>query len=560
MLANIWAKSPNPNESTGETLLVHTASVLSRLERLFDVLPGLAARVGDIRLWHRAALACVLHDLGKAAAGFQRVLRENGTRWSHRHEVLSLAFLDWALHRDFDGDLPWVAAGIVSHHKDIATIDCLYPQAEEPKNDPFDPVTKLVAEIPDGVAAALAEFICSEILDWLSRTRLPIFGISPAIPSDPAADFRANAVMRTYSALARYHSLFDSLEREPSESASNLSALALRGIVLLADHTASAHVTPPRLPGHDIAEILERLNLPAESLHGHQKTAATVQGNAVLAAPTGSGKTEAALLWSANQRGNSPAGRLFYVLPYQASINAMYDRLTRVFPQLVTLQHSRAAQALYRRLLETDRYDPLAAAKTARFQRSLAHLHFHPVRILTPYQLLRSAFRLRGYESIIADATNGLFVFDEIHAYEPARLGMILGMSEYLSRQLGGRFIVMSATFPSVLRRVLNDSLAAPHHIFADAALYQSFARHRLEFVTGRIDDASILDRVFGLALSGQSVLVVCNTVSRCKRVHRLLTPLLAQHGIQPEILHSRFNSRDRHHKERILASRMGTK
>src|SRR5581483_10824435 len=128
------------------------------------------------------------------------------------------------------------------------------------------------------------------------------------------------------------------------------------------------------------------------------------------------------------------AGRLFYVLPYQASLNAMYSRLQAVFPNLITLQHSRAAQALYRQLLETEHYDRASAAKTARFQTSLARLHFHPVRVLTPYQLLRSAFRLRGYESILADAAKGLFIFDEIHAYEPVRLGMIFAMIEYLGR------------------------------------------------------------------------------------------------------------------------------
>ena len=202
----------------------------------------------------------------------------------------------------------------------MLSIDRLYPRVEDPEDDPFDPVKELVGEISNSVAAALAEFIPTEIPDWLSKTRLPVFGISSAIPVDPAADFRAHAATRIYTALSRYQSLFDSLEREPSESASNLSALALRGIILLADHTASAHVTPPRLPGHDTAAILERLNLSPGELHRHQEVASTIQGNALLAAPTGSGKTEAALLWSASQRGNSPAGRLFYVLPYQASI------------------------------------------------------------------------------------------------------------------------------------------------------------------------------------------------------------------------------------------------
>ena len=45
--------------------------------------------------------------------------------------------------------------------------------------------------------------------------------------------------------------------------------------------------------------------------------------------PTGSGKTEAALLWA--QKNQNPNGRLFYVLPYTASINAMHRRLSKIF-------------------------------------------------------------------------------------------------------------------------------------------------------------------------------------------------------------------------------------
>ena len=42
-----------------------------------------------------------------------------------------------------------------------------------------------------------------------------------------------------------------------------------------------------------------------------------------MIAPTGSGKTEAAVLWAAAQMNASPTARLFYTLPYQASMNAM---------------------------------------------------------------------------------------------------------------------------------------------------------------------------------------------------------------------------------------------
>ncbi len=169
-------------------------------------------------------------------------------------------------------------------------------------------------------------------------------------------------------------------------------------------------------------------------------------------------------------------------------------------------------------------------------------------------------FRLRGYESILADATNGLFIFDEIHAYEPVRLGMILALVEYFARQLGGRFAVMSATFPRVMRELLNDALLEVRGVSADEKLYRKFARHRLQLVAGEMRIFSILERVAALAVEGQSVLLVCNTVARSKRVRKSLVHLLAPHGIHPELLHSRFNSRDRFSKEQRLAKQMGTK
>src|SRR5690606_3272685 len=92
VLARIRAKSAPRGGSAGreETLLDHTAAVIARLADLHARLPGLADRVGAPRLWHRAFWACVLHDLGKIARGFQAQLKPGSASWGHRHEVLSL--------------------------------------------------------------------------------------------------------------------------------------------------------------------------------------------------------------------------------------------------------------------------------------------------------------------------------------------------------------------------------------------------------------------------------------------------------------------------------------
>src|SRR6185312_13737898 len=101
----------------------------------------------------------------------------------------------------------------------------------------------------------------------------------------------------------------------------------------------------------------------------HQVECAASQGSICLAAPTGSGKTESALLWAAAQSAHCPATRLFYVLPYQASLNAMHDRLAPQFgPGDVALQHSKALYALYHRYLDRDQTAGRAAwaARAAR--------------------------------------------------------------------------------------------------------------------------------------------------------------------------------------------------
>lgn len=75
------------------------------------------------------------------------------------------------------------------------------------------------------------------------------------------------------------------------------------------------------------------------------------KGDAILHAPTGSGKTEAALSWVyANQ---SKGNRLFYLLPYTASINAMMTRLCKVYDRSeVMIQHSKSLNFIYNELCE----------------------------------------------------------------------------------------------------------------------------------------------------------------------------------------------------------------
>ena len=98
--------------------------------------------------------------------------------------------------------------------------------------------------------------------------------------------------------------------------------------------------------------------------------------------------------------------------------------------------------------------DPAQAAQQARWRRNLNKLNYPPVRVFSPYQMLKGMYRLKGYEALLSDYHGAAFVFDEIHAYEVERLALILKTIQYLKQCFNARFFIMSATFPSLIKEM----------------------------------------------------------------------------------------------------------
>ncbi len=578
-LPEIWAKS-----SKGESLEEHSWHTVSRMRNLVLLRPDLPQVVGEERLWQRLFWACLMHDFGKVATGFQKMLRKGGN-WGLRHEVLSLAFVDWMFPTGSQ-DRVWVVAAVAAHHRDLEEIIKYGDKGDDEDR------ARMVAEVAPSSVEGIWRWLTEGVAGWIVALDLAKYGVAvPDLPEREATvdSFYQTAADRIAAAIRQYKNWVEPYGKPLPSLEQTIPALLMRGYVMQSDHTASAH-TPPlpqlALTTPDLIQIWAQRKpnpLPA-SLDGyqpHQRGCSEQVDSALLTAPTGSGKTEAALLWAARQHGQAPGlARLFYTLPYQASMNAMQVRLKEVFPdqelageqyEQVGLQHGRSLLALYRKAMEkysesSDSYQIKAATQEAKLRRNLAKLNYPPVRVFSPYQMLKGFYRSKGFETLLADYFNAAFIFDEIHAYEPTRLALILPMIRHMARHFNARFLVMSATFPQLIKERLKEALGdelAELPVLKDEErnkLFADYRRHRLRVRKGELTAAPVLAGIVEQVAAGESVLICVNTVSRAQDLYKHLKTAILQADCEIVLLDGRFNGRDRLDKEQVINRAVGSR
>ncbi|KKF99756.1 CRISPR-associated helicase/endonuclease Cas3 [Methanosarcina mazei] len=507
-----------------ETLLEHTENALKVFKSIKEAYPETPFICGVSDFWEHLFYSIFFHDFGKAASGFQRSIY-GGEKWKYRHEVLSAGFVSGLEYENQSREA--IALAIITHHKDISYLREKYRTDSNPlaKNRYIEKLQELtpnfeeLREIQQKIPEISEKYLGFELNKFREIKS-----------SEEMVDSYTNSI-RPYK---------KKLDNEELTALHGKYGIFLKGFLTACDHLASGNKYN-LLPGIEDMRAVYSFS----ELRKTQIKALETKGDAFLTAPTGTGKTEASLFWSDANQNQCKSKRVFYLLPYTASINAMYKRLQKDFkdPELVGIQHGKAMYYLYRSFEDEDY---LIATKKAKKVKNLTDKIYRPYKIATPHQILKSMFGIRGFEQNLSEMSNALFIMDEIHAYDAHITALILETLKVL-KSYRANFLIMSATLPSFLRELFKQELGITTEISFTQAELDEFTRHKVSVLKGGIlDNLKLIQKEID---NNKKVLVVCNTVSQAQKIYRSFS----QKVHNSALIHGRFILRDREEIESKL-------
>jgi len=529
----LLAKSKDEkNNIEARTLKQHIDDCLLILRYLRYCFPKAAevSGMGD-RFWGVLRYCVIFHDLGKAHREFQQLLKRLPDQWKlQRHELFSLPFVD-AL--DMDAERKAIMRLVIAgHHKDFSTLRTYLQYYDA------------------GESFGMLEGIDEESKSFEQQFEEKV---DVALIKELLREY--DITIRTVSSETGVYSLVHGYNKMPVYPSENryYTLMMLFGGLKWCDHLGSALVeNVPVLEAEDFQFLTQQQSELREQgldFYTHQQQCAITEGNLILTAPTGSGKTESAMLWLQKQLKITGQGRVFYILPFTASINAMYERLNKAIgpeKEKVGMLHGKLNDYL-NNYFDDLQYDVTTKKESIKNIRERYRSILPPVKVTTPFQLLKHLFGIKGYEQGFFEMAGSYLIFDEIHAYSPDVFAQIKVLLELAVKHLHAKVMIMTATMPRFLQKELENSIGVFCMVKADAALYKSFRRHKVVLQEGLL--SNYLDKIKEQLKAGKKILVVCNTVKSSQYAYKELKRV-AQKSV---LLHGSFTGHDRSLKEKDL-------
>lgn len=498
------------------SLKQHIDDCLCIYEQLKICIPNLPI-YNKTLFWELLKTCIVFHDMGKAHPDFQNMLNNQKHHWnSQRHEMFSIYFINQLNLPDDKKKL--VIFTVLGHHKDLNELFSSADKNYSTDLDDFD-------------------FDISTQIDFIEECKkineTEIWNLAKSYNYEKQSDKQLNII-----SLIKFE-----IKNNKTSDDNYLIKMLLVGAMKQCDHLASAGIN--KLQKIELKDFSFLFNYKH---YNHQQLANNTLGNVILTAPTGSGKTETSLLWLKKQFEIKGQGRVFYILPYTASINAMYERLSNDFnnnASKVGMMHGKLAQFIENKMNKED------CSSLGEFHKKQLLQDFKtlvtPIKITTPFQLLKHIFGLKGFEKGLFEWSDGYFIIDEIHAYDAQVFAQIIVLLEFATKNLGVTVHIMTATLPTFLKKEIEKAINNFTSITANKELYKSFTRHKVVLKDGLLTNS--LDNIQKDIDDNKKVIVVCNTVEQSQLVFQFLKTDCKV------LIHGSFNAEDRFQKEEMLMS-----
>ncbi|HNT77103.1 MAG TPA: CRISPR-associated helicase Cas3' [Anaerolineae bacterium] len=305
----------------------------------------------------------------------------------------------------------------------------------------------------------------------------------------------------------------------------------------------------------------------------------------IIEAPTGEGKTEAALAIAHRLAQANGTDALYYALPTTATSNQMFGRLREHLDERLNLPND--VQLIHGQAhLREDDLDatPLNNGKEEADD-AIAWFTSKKRAILAPFgvgtvdQAELAALNVKHVALRLMGLAGKVVIFDEVHAYDTYMTTIIERLLEWLSA-LGSSVIILSATLPQKQRAALVKAYGAtlpqdttqvdayPSLLVlpregelhtATPEAYQTNRPLKLEYLHWGDDDTQakaqwLMDKV----KDGGCACWITNTVARAQDMYNALRDMPGTENVALDLLHARFPFAVREQRENRLKPKYG--